>query len=749
VYLAPNITFDFTEIGYEKKTIAQAEADWTAQFNAINANAAGTPVVVWPFHDYGAAAWNTDTQTDTGSGYSTQMYTDFIAQAYNAGYEFVTLEDLASRIAAQQKAHINYTTTGNAIAATVTPDPSAPNLGAMALKVINGGTEVIQNVTNWYAYNSQELFLPNNGGSFTINLGTTQDVVTHIASLPMRCDLLSCTGNGLDLKFSVVGDGQVVVDLGNLGSQTPVVTGATSYSLSGNVLDLSLVGLGQHDITIGTTLSAPTPVLAAASDSGPSNSDDYTNVTLPTFTGTALAGNTVTLFDGTTVVGTAVASAAGQWSITATSKFADGVHKITAQASDGYGDVSAMSAALAVTVDTVADTPTKLALAAGLESGGKNITGVTKPTFTGNGEAGGLITIYDGATVLGTGTVAANGTWSVTDTVPLAKGVHGITAVEEDLAGNIGTASAALSVTIDTAPSVAGVTALPPDAILGAGATATLTVSMGQAVTVSGGTPTLTLNNGGIATYASGSGTDTLTFDYTVASHQDVAQLAATRINLNGAKVTDQLGAAADFTHVTITPPGWLQIAPSAIAAFDTTTQQPIAVVANHYSGPVPNVQGEYINITSDNINITASSPNWFIHSGSGMDAIAVSSGTNVLDGGTGSNFLVGGSGSDTFFVDDRSAPADIWSTVVNFHAGDNATVWGVTPQDFNLSWVDGQGAAGYTGLTLHATAAGKPTASLTLTGYGQVDLADGRLSVGFGTDTASGSTYMLVHANS
>lgn len=61
----------------------------------------------------------------------------------------------------------------------------------------------------------------------------------------------------------------------------------------------------------------------------------------------------------------------------------------------------------------------------------------------------------------------------------------------------------------------------------------------------------------------------------------------------------------------------------------------------------------------------------------------------------------------------------------------------------------NGQGAAGFTGLTLHATAAGKPTASLTLAGYTQADLNNGRLSALFGTDPASGSAYMYVHGNS
>jgi hypothetical protein len=85
----------------------------------------------------------------------------------------------------------------------------------------------------------------------------------------------------------------------------------------------------------------------------------------------------------------------------------------------------------------------------------------------------------------------------------------------------------------------------------------------------------------------------------------------------------------------------------------------------------------------------------------------------------------------------------------VGFHGGDSATVWGVTPQDFALNFVDGQGAGGFTGLTLHATAAGKPIASLTLAGFTQADMTSGRLSVQFGTDQASGSAFMFIHANS
>ena len=135
-----------------------------------------------------------------------------------------------------------------------------------------------------------------------------------------------------------------------------------------------------------------------------------------------------------------------------------------------------------------------------------------------------------------------------------------------------------------------------------------------------------------------------------------------TGANLNGADVTDTAGNAADLIGATGNPTGTLDIQPESIAALDTTTNQPVGVVAQAYTGPVADLQNEYINITADNLNVTAATPNWFIHSGSGDDAIAVDSGTNVLDGGTGSNFLTGGSGTDTFFVDNRNGTADTWS---------------------------------------------------------------------------------------
>jgi hypothetical protein len=186
----------------------------------------------------------------------------------------------------------------------------------------------------------------------------------------------------------------------------------------------------------------------------------------------------------------------------------------------------------------------------------------------------------------------------------------------------------------------------------------------------------------------------------------------------------------------------------------DTATGQPVVATAQPYTGPVSGLQEQFISITPDSLNITTTTPNWFIHSGSGTDAINVSAGggTNVLDGSTGSNFLTGGSGNDTFFLDDRSPAADVFSTVVGFHSGDNATVFGVNPSDFTVNKLDNQGAAGFTGLDFAFSAPGHANANIVLAGFSSADLANGRLTTTFGTTPdlpgLPGSQYLLIHAN-
>ena len=169
-------------------------------------------------------------------------------------------------------------------------------------------------------------------------------------------------------------------------------------------------------------------------------------------------------------------------------------------------------------------------------------------------------------------------------------------------------------------------------------------------------------------------------------------------------------------------------------------------VPAAGFSGPVPGLQNQFIRVTPENLNVAATTDNWLIHTGDGNDAIVACGGRNVLDASGGSNYLTGASGYDTFFVDIRRAHSDVWNIVTNMEADDDAAVWELTQEDFRLAWVDGQGAAGATGLTLIAVSDAGPVAALTLAGYTTADLANGTLSTSFGS--SGGIPYLLVQAS-
>ncbi len=188
----------------------------------------------------------------------------------------------------------------------------------------------------------------------------------------------------------------------------------------------------------------------------------------------------------------------------------------------------------------------------------------------------------------------------------------------------------------------------------------------------------------------------------------------------------------------------------------DQTTGQQTFISGDKYSGPVAGLSQQLILVTPDNLNISANIPNVFIHSGSGTDALDVSrvNGNNILDGSTGSNFLVGGTGHDTFFLDDRNAASDVYSTVVNFHSGDNVTIFGVDPVNFHVVTQNNLGAVGAKGLTYTFTAPGKPNASIVIAGFSTADLANGRLTASYGTNAdlpgqpGSGGVYLNIRGN-
>ena len=303
-------------------------------------------------------------------------------------------------------------------------------------------------------------------------------------------------------------------------------------------------------LTIDTAAAAPgAPDLTAASDKGSSGTDNLTSLTTPTFSGSAEAGATVTLFDtnGTTVLGTATADGSGNWSITSAT-LASGAHTVTAKQTDLAGNASGASAGLAVTIDTtIPGAPGTPDLTTASDTGTSstdNLTKLATPIFSGTGEIGATVTLYDtdGTTVLGTAIVNGSGTWSIT-TATLTDGSHTVTAKQSDVAGNTGAASAGLTVTIDTVAPTLSAPDLTAASDTGTSSTDNLTSDTTPTVTGTGaaaGAPVTLYDSDGTTvlgtTTADGSGNWTITSTVLIdGMHTLTAKQADTAGNVSSA----------------------------------------------------------------------------------------------------------------------------------------------------------------------------------------------------------------------
>ena len=214
---------------------------------------------------------------------------------------------------------------------------------------------------------------------------------------------------------------------------------------------------GVFDIpfTLDTQSAAPTGLdLLAASDTGLSSSDQITNVTTPTITGTAEAGSLVQLFSDGQLVSQTTATATNTWNIT-TNNLSNATYTLTATATDLAGNVSSASTQLDVVIDTLVPTaPNKLRLTPSTDTGDSNndnITSNTTPTIQGTGEASALIRLFKAQELVGQTTSTADGGWQISSST-LSNGEHTFTATAEDRAGNVSASSGQLVVNIETQP---------------------------------------------------------------------------------------------------------------------------------------------------------------------------------------------------------------------------------------------------------------------------------------------------------
>ncbi|WP_394694291.1 beta strand repeat-containing protein [Hyphobacterium sp.] len=461
------------------------------------------------------------------------------------------------------------TTDPNAVASVDTVAPSV-------VSITGPSSPTNSDTASWRVTLSENVTGAANG-SFTVS-GTTAGPV-----------LVNTLDNVIDIL--VTGGDLASLD----GDITLALTGAHGITdIAGNPL-ASLVpsGTDQRTVTIDNTApAAPSvPDLAAGSDTGYDDTDNNTNATTPTFTGTAEVGATVTLIsslDG--VVGSATADGSGDWSITS-SALSENVHTITATATDAASNTSAASAGLSVTIDvTDPSVPSAPDLTAATDTGSSNndnITSDTTPTLEGTGEPNTGVTLVSSVAGdnLAAGTITSvgvdgSGNWSAT--LPaLADGSRTIIAVAFDAAGNTSTFASGLTLAIDTdAPGLTAFARNTPATEDTDADTLVFDITFDEAVLNTGAADFDITGTTGTGVLAGSGAAYTLTI-----SGGNLADLSSGNVGLNlntGHGITDAAGnalpdgePATDETYAVLNtvPPGFTKVfAPDSVAAGGSST---------------------------------------------------------------------------------------------------------------------------------------------------------------------------------
>ncbi|HHA2314672.1 TPA: BapA/Bap/LapF family large adhesin [Enterobacter kobei] len=400
--------------------------------------------------------------------------------------------------------------TGNLTSGQVTND-STPTIGGTGqagstIHIMNNGTQIgtaiVDGSGNWsftpttplvdgsYALRVYATDVAGNASAnssvFTFTVDTAGPVVPVVTSViddiaPVTGTLTSGnTTNDARPTFNGTGDVgstvHVIVDGNEIGTAVVNAQGNWTFTPGSDLSD------GPHAITFNATdaagntgsTTAPfnltvdtgvpsAPVISTAADNvgsvqTPLSSGQSTDDTTPTLNGTATANATVTVYENGQPIGTALADGTGAWSFTPSTPLSSGSHTWTATVTDAAGNVSPASPGFTLVVDTTA--PNAPVISQAIDDVG-SITGPitsgqttddTVPRLVGTSEPFATVNIYEGTTLVGTGTADGTGNWSIVLNTTLATGAHSFTAQATDVAGNTSVSSASFSLTIDTTP---------------------------------------------------------------------------------------------------------------------------------------------------------------------------------------------------------------------------------------------------------------------------------------------------------
>ena len=400
--------------------------------------------------------------------------------------------------------------TGNLTSGQVTND-STPTIGGTGqagstIHIMNNGTQIgtaiVDGSGNWsftpttplvdgsYALRVYATDVAGNASAnssvFTFTVDTAGPVVPVVTSViddiaPVTGTLTSGnTTNDARPTFNGTGDVgstvHVIVDGNEIGTAVVNAQGNWTFTPGSDLSD------GPHAITFNATdaagntgsTTAPfnltvdtgvpsAPVISTAADNvgsvqTPLSSGQSTDDTTPTLNGTATANATVTVYENGQPIGTALADGTGAWSFTPSTPLSSGSHTWTATVTDAAGNVSPASPGFTLVVDTTA--PNAPVISQAIDDVG-SITGPitsgqttddTVPRLVGTSEPFATVNIYEGTTLVGTGTADGTGNWSILLNTTLTTGTHSFTAQATDAAGNTSVSSASFSLTIDTTP---------------------------------------------------------------------------------------------------------------------------------------------------------------------------------------------------------------------------------------------------------------------------------------------------------
>ncbi|MGY4286404.1 hypothetical protein ACVWXO_005624 [Bradyrhizobium sp. LM2.7] len=200
---------------------------------------------------------------------------------------------------------------------------------------------------------------------------------------------------------------------------------------------------GKHSLTATDTVSGVTSKASTALDvtvdtaapDAPVLLSDPTTHNRATVSGTAEAGSSIKLYEGTTLLGTATVASDGDWSVT-TPNLKHGSHTFTATATDAAGNTSALSQPIDPPIGSHSANSTSTV----------EVTNVRQhwdhtATIKGTADPSSQIKLSDGTTSAGSVTAGVDGKWSF-HTSDLSGKTHAFTAEQVDTTGHVvGTSS--------------------------------------------------------------------------------------------------------------------------------------------------------------------------------------------------------------------------------------------------------------------------------------------------------------------